>query len=155
MTNTKILDGLYRTVGLMLFNPITGEARQYSDLSEDEQITYDACLGAANAIKASLPRVMSLDEVLTSYGRPIWFESHGTFMGKKGFWYLPFEVPTSFRIRFVPAMFEESTELSLGVYGTVFRFWTSEPTKEQMEAESWPNTAYSYHEKKTPDAQGD
>lgn len=146
MTNTKILDGLYRTIGLMLFNPITCEAKQYSDLSEDEQITYDACLGAANAIKASLPRVMSLDEVLASHGKPMWFEIHGTFMGKKGFWCLSHGVTPSFRIRIMPAIGEESTELSLGVYSIVFRFWTSEPTKEQMEAESWPNTTtYAYY----------
>lgn len=56
MTTKKIIDGLYFTVGMMLFNPATGESKTPDELNEDDRYTYDACMGAIELLKAQEPR---------------------------------------------------------------------------------------------------
>ena len=56
MTTKKIIDGLYFTVGMMLFNPATGEAKIPDELNEDDRYTYDACMGAIELLKAQEPQ---------------------------------------------------------------------------------------------------
>lgn len=51
MTIKKIIDGLYFTVGMMLFNPATGESKTPDELNEDDRYTYDACMGAIEKLK--------------------------------------------------------------------------------------------------------
>jgi hypothetical protein len=88
-------------------------------------------------LKVQEPRVMTLEEVRKAYGSPMWFESKGTFRGEKGFWCLHLGVSPSFHIRLMPTIGEQSTELSLTAYGSVWRCWTSRPTDEQREATPW------------------
>lgn len=57
MTTKKIIDGLYFTVGMILFNPATGESKTPDELNEDDRYTYDACMGAIELLKAQEPRV--------------------------------------------------------------------------------------------------
>ena len=52
MTIKKIIDGLYFTIGMMLFNPLTGESKTPEELNEDDRTTYDACMGAIELLKA-------------------------------------------------------------------------------------------------------
>ena len=65
----KIIDGLYFTIGMILFNPLTGESRTPDQLNEDDRTTYDACMGAIALLKAQEPiapvkvnRYMETDE---------------------------------------------------------------------------------------------
>lgn len=51
MTIKKIIDGLYFTIGMMLFNPLTGESKTPEELNEDDRTTYDACMGAIELLK--------------------------------------------------------------------------------------------------------
>ena len=88
-------------------------------------------------LKEQEPRVMTLEEVRNAYHSPMWFESNGTFRGQKGFWCLHLGVSPSLHIRLMPAIGEQSTELSLTAYGIVWRCWTSCPTDAQREAEPW------------------
>lgn len=55
MTVKRIIDGLYFTVGMMLFNPMTGESKTPDELNEDDRVTYDACMGAIDLLKAQEP----------------------------------------------------------------------------------------------------
>jgi hypothetical protein len=48
----KIIDGLYFTIGMILFNPLTGESKTPDQLNEDDRTTYDACMGAIASLKA-------------------------------------------------------------------------------------------------------
>ena len=52
MTIKKIIDGLYFTVGMILFNPLTGGGKTPEELNEDDRTTYDACMGAIESLKA-------------------------------------------------------------------------------------------------------
>lgn len=55
MKTKKIIDGLYFTIGMMLFNPTTGETKTPNELNEDDRYTYDACMGAIEALKVREP----------------------------------------------------------------------------------------------------
>ena len=52
MTIMKIIDGLYFTIRMILFNPLTGESKTPDQLNEDDRTTYDACMGAIALLKA-------------------------------------------------------------------------------------------------------
>lgn len=97
----------------------------------------DAIDFAIEALKSQEPRVMTLEEVRCANEEPMWFESKGTFRGQKGFWVLSKGVPPSYVIRLIPAVGKDDTELSLAVYGKVWRCWTSRPTDEQRKIASW------------------
>lgn len=88
-------------------------------------------------LKLQRPRLMTFEQVRAAYENPMWFESKGTFRGQKGFWVLSKGVSPSFHIRLIPAFGADDTELSMSVYGSVWRCWTSKPTLEQMEATPW------------------
>ena len=92
---------------------------------------------AVELLKAQEPRVMTSEEVRCANEEPMWFESKGTFRGRKGFWVLSKGVSPSYVIRLIPAIGKDDTELSLAAYGKVWRCWTSRPTDEQMEAVKW------------------
>ena len=83
------------------------------------------------------PRVMTLEEVRCANEEPMWFESKGTFRGRKGFWVLSKGVSPSYVIRLIPAIGKDDTQLSLAAYGKVWRCWTSRPTDAQREATPW------------------
>ena len=55
MTIMKIIDGLYFTIGMMLFNPLTGESKTPDQLNEDDRTTYDACMGAIALLRMQEP----------------------------------------------------------------------------------------------------
>lgn len=55
MNIKKVIDGLYFTVGMMLFNPATGVSKTPDELNEDDRYTYDACMGAIELLKAQEP----------------------------------------------------------------------------------------------------
>ena len=95
---------------------------------------------AADAIallKGQEPRVMAEGDVLHSTGKPIWFESRGMYLSKKGFWILPFEVDPELHIRFVQSVTGGKITFSLIDYGKVWRCWTARPTEEQMRKTPW------------------
>ena len=66
MTVMKIIDGLYFTIGKILFNPLTGEGKTPDQLNEDDWTTYDACMGAIALLKAQEPKPPIIKE--NSYG---------------------------------------------------------------------------------------
>ena len=92
---------------------------------------------ALTILKAQEPRLMTLDEVRNACHSPMWFESHGTFRGQKGFWCLHLGVSPSLHIKLMPAIGEQSTVLSLTAYGIVWRCWTSRPDEERRQNTPW------------------
>ena len=69
---------------------------------------------------------------------PVWFESHGTWHGRKGFWIFVYEItPEKKGMRYNAAHMCECGWLGLGAYNKTWRCWTSRPTDEQMEATPW------------------
>ena len=101
------------------------------------QATADCICKLEEALQAHEPRVMTLEEMRFKREVPVWFESHGTFRGRKGFWTFLGDVsPTTFTILLLP---EDGimTELSLSAYGKVWRCWLSRPTDAQREETAW------------------
>lgn len=99
---------------------------------------------ALELLKAQKPRVMTLEELKNNVDNPCWFESHGTYMGRKGFWIIPYMFSVTGMMSYVfPLMQTDErgnthySELGTYVYGTVWRCWTSRPTDEQWEAVKW------------------
>lgn len=95
------------------------------------------CADALALWREQEPRVMAEGEVLHSTGKPIWFESRGMYLSKKGFWILPFEVDPELHIRFVQSVTGGKITLSLIDYGKIWRCWTSRPSPEQMRDMKW------------------
>ncbi|MBR3020416.1 MAG: hypothetical protein IKH57_25690 [Clostridia bacterium] len=74
MCRDDIIGGLQFTAGMVTFNPLDGEAIAPEDLNEQDKLTYDACMGAIDLLKAQEPQ--------TAYWIPcngkshIWYCSH-------------------------------------------------------------------------------
>ena len=79
MTIMKIIDGLYFTIGMILFNPLTGESKTPEQLNEDDRTTYDACMGAIDLLKAQEPGKVNIT-ITQSDG---WKEGNCPFCGMK------------------------------------------------------------------------
>lgn len=88
-------------------------------------------------LKEQEARVMTEGDVLHSTGKPMWFESRGMYLSKKGFWILPFEVDPELHIRFVQSITGGKITLSLIDYGKLWRVWNKCPTPEQMRDTPW------------------
>ena len=95
------------------------------------------CDDALTLLKEQEARVMAEVYVLHSTGKPIWFESRGMYLSKKGFWILPFEVDPELHIRFVQSVTGGKITFSLIDYGKVWRCWTSRPSEQQMRETPW------------------
>lgn len=88
-------------------------------------------------LKEQEARVMTEGEVLHSIGKPLWFESRGVYLGRKGFWCLLFEVDQELHIRIVQSVTGGKITLSLIDYGKTWRCWTSRPSEQQMREAKW------------------
>jgi hypothetical protein len=88
-------------------------------------------------LKEQQPRLMALEELINKIGKPVYFESHGTYMGKDGFWILPALFTQSCLMRYVHPLSSHYSELGLYCYYKTWRCWTSRPTDEQREAVKW------------------
>ena len=67
MTIMKIIDSLYFTVGMILFNPLTGEGKTPDQLNEDDRTTYDACMGAIALLKAQEQEIEDLKQEIEGH----------------------------------------------------------------------------------------
>lgn len=117
--------------------------------------------GAEEALKAALKRPLqkplTLEEFCDRLCSPVWFESHGTYMGKKGWWMIPQKFikidglmaygakyaqaypkrDEKVLIRFVCEQSSQSSELGLDAYGSVWRAWATKPTDEERAEAKW------------------
>jgi hypothetical protein len=105
---------------------------------------YDSIIELDDLLKVQAPRVMTLEELKNNVDNPCWFESHGTYMGRKGFWIIPYMFSVTGMMSYVfPLMQTDErgnthySELGTYVYGKVWRCWTSRPTDEQMKEVKW------------------
>lgn len=111
--------------------------------------TFAICIGeiardALSLLKAQEPRVMTLEELKNNVDNPCWFESHGTYMGYKGFWIIPYAFTAWETMYYVFPLMQINergdshySELGLPAYNKAWRCWTSRPTDEQREAVKW------------------
>lgn len=90
------------------------------------------------------PRVLTLEELKQFEDSPCWFESHGTYMGKKGFWIIPYMFTCYKTMYYVFPLLSVNergdmhySELGLSAYNKAWRCWTARPTDEQREAVKW------------------
>lgn len=88
---------------------------------------------------AHTARLMTLEELKGAVDSPCWFESHGTYMGKEGFWIIPDMFTAQNIMRYVFSLRGDNhcSELGLHAYNSAWRCWTSRPTDEQREAVKW------------------
>lgn len=95
------------------------------------------CMDALELLKAQQPKVMTLEEVKSSIGEAIWFESRHTYMSKKGFWIIPSLIAHNILLRYVHSGSSHYSELGLNDYHKIWRCWTSKPTEKQREETPW------------------
>lgn len=114
-----------------------------TDAAKNDFIELCATVDAV-PVREHEPRVMTLEELKNSLDYPCWFESHGTYMGEKGFWIIPYMFSVTGMMSYVfPLMQTDErgnthySELGTYVYGKVWRCWTSRPIDEQREATQW------------------
>lgn len=90
-------------------------------------------------LKAQEPRVMTLEEVVTRRGEPVWFESKSgrTYNG----YVLVYDVQEGLGITGVRVGITQPGHTTIwpskDIYGVKWRCWTSRPTDEQREATPW------------------
>lgn len=99
-------------------------------------------IDALSLLKAQEAKVITQEELKQFVGRPCWFESHGTYMGKEGFWIIPamFRMFSAGMIMSYTSVLNGAggcSELGLSAYNKAWRCWTAIPTTEQREAVKW------------------
>lgn len=90
MNRENIIDGLRFTAGMVTFNPLDGETITPEELNEQDKLTYDACMGAIDLLKAQEP--VQLGELIEGFDNVLEFYSCG-FCGnavRKPWVYCPF-----------------------------------------------------------------
>ena len=95
-------------------------------------------------LKEQEPKVLTREELKQFDERPCWFESHGTYMGQKGFWIIPYMFTCYETMYYVYPLMQINdrgdchwSELGLSAYNKAWRCWSSRPTDEQREAAKW------------------
>ena len=136
MNIKKIIDGLYFTVGMMLFNPATGVSKTPDELNEDDRYTYDACMGAIELMKEQEPRVMTLGNLrdigsVWELNTPpyLWMEINPSYRWTRGFWVAWREIYDM--IDGLHPTYDADN------YGKTWRCRTLRPTVEQMNNTPW------------------
>lgn len=122
----------------------------YSSILRDPNFGIDECMtqlahDALELLKEQEPRVIRRDELKQFEGSPCWFESHGTYMGKEGFWIIPYMLFTCCQTMYYVFPLLSANErgdiyhskLGLSAYNKAWRCWTSRPTEEQRKAVKW------------------
>ncbi len=99
---------------------------------------------AVELLKEQEPKVLTREELKQFDERPCWFESHGTYMGQKGFWIIPYMFTCYETMYYVYPLMQTNdrgdchwSELGLFAYNKAWRCWSSKPTDEQREAVKW------------------
>lgn len=95
-------------------------------------------------LKAQEPRVITREELKQFDEYPCWFESHGTYMGKKGFWIIPYAFTCYETMHYVYPLMQINergdchfSEMGLSAYNKAWRCWTAMPTDEQRKEAKW------------------
>ena len=95
-------------------------------------------------LKEQEPKVITREELKQFDEYPCWFESHGTYMGKKGFWIIPYAFTCYETMYYVYPLMQINnrgdchfSELGLSAYNKAWRCWSSRPTDEQRKAVKW------------------
>lgn len=112
-----------------------------------EMLVYVGLKTAKDAIammKEQEARVMTREELKQFEGSPCWFESHGTYMGKEGFWIIPYMFTCYQTMYYVFPLLSANergdvhySELGLSAYNKAWRCWSAKPTDEQRKAVKW------------------
>ena len=133
MNREDIIGGLQFTAGMVTFNPLNGETITPEELNEQDKLTYDACMGAIDLLKAQEPRVMTLEEVSTlPIDTPVFIEEINDECGWNVFYGIDEEKDVCF------CGFKASADYyDLEEYGMSWRCWSSRPTDEQREETKW------------------
>lgn len=118
-----------------VIDELKGMVKVCAMYGDDEAI--ETLNSAISMLKEQEPRVMTEDDVLHSTGKPLWFESRGMYLGRKGFWCLSFEVDPELHIRFVQSVTGGRLTLSLIDYGKTWRAWDKCPSPDQMRDTPW------------------
>ena len=100
---------------------------------------------ALELLKEQEPKVLTREELKQFDERPCWFESHGTYMGQKGFWIIPYMFTCYETMYYVYPLLQINdrggcrhySELGLGAYNKTWRCWSARPTDKQREEEPW------------------
>lgn len=93
---------------------------------------------ALDLLKAQEPRVMTLEDLQRAQDDevPIWFESRGTWHGRKGFWIFVYDIIKN-GMRYNAGHMCSYGVLGLSAINKTWRCWTSRPTDTQREATPW------------------
>lgn len=95
-------------------------------------------------LKEHEPKVITREMLRQFVNRPCWFESHGTYMGEKGFWIIPYMFTCYETMYYVYPLMQTNdrnnrhySELGLSAYNKAWRCWSSRPTDEQRKKVKW------------------
>ena len=103
--------------------------------------------GKSAILREHEPRMITREELQRFEDSPCWFESHGTYMGKEGFWIIPYMFTCYQTMYYVFPLLSANergdihySELGLSAYNKAWRCWTTKPTDEQRKAAKWDGT---------------
>lgn len=85
MNTKKIIDGLKFTLGMILFNPSTGEVLTKESLNDLDRTTYDACKGAIEILEQQrwIPCSERLPDKVSTYMTTVDYEKYGIAVGQR------------------------------------------------------------------------
>ena len=116
----------------------------FSPADTSDEYFMCVCKRALELLKEQEPKVLTREELKQFDERPCWFESHGTYMGQKGFWIIPYMFTCYETMYYVYPLMQINdrgdrhySELGLSAYNKAWRCWSSRPTDEQREAVTW------------------
>ena len=105
---------------------------------EHVELPKGLALKTLELLKAQEPRVMTLEELKSYLGKPVWIEEKGC----EPYCEVVFDVDgvcfglTKGEVE-VGGVITGHAMFAVGGYGSIFRAWTEEPTDEQREAVKW------------------
>ena len=95
---------------------------------------------ALELLKAQEPRVMTLEDLMRSQEDevPVWFESRGTWHGRKGFWIFVYDINIEKNVmQYNAAHMCSNGYLGMREYNRVWRCLTSRPSDTQRSETPW------------------
>lgn len=137
MTTDQIINGLNYEIGMILFNPSTGESKEPEQLNVLDRASYEVCLAAIEALSAQVPRVLKLEEVHSlEQNEVVWLEDNGV---EEIIPAIVVEHGHTYAQRSVCFMIVENPRLWIATFDYLnrWRCWTSRPTEEEREAAEW------------------
>ena len=112
------------------------EHRVYPD--NDEFVKYQTVLSNAwFTIEATLPHLLSVEEIECELGNVVYIESKDNYMGQETYCRIDSYRPRKDHIIINYFCTEDDDEFNLAAYNKTWRIWNTEPSWKQSEETPW------------------